>query len=241
MIAPFAWPGPASGIPRSTQAQRACAASLNEHGPFGGRPDAGPGRSCFHSSSGHRDNEGCRGTLALLEQDTARATPRVKGWLCDFRRIGGFPVTLAFLFDASRNKLIAAAQFRTPVLLRPRARRCTSATRPGSSAAASSRATSLTASRATRSPRPASAMTRSTAGRCWPRRRRRVAGRRTARSSRTSSRWCCRTGRTSPFRQRTTRRRRNNASKAQRRPRTVLMFLRALAMTMSAICRSRSS
>ena len=40
-------------------------------------------------------------------------------WLCDFRRIGGFPVTLAFLFDASRNKLIAAAQFRTPVLLRP--------------------------------------------------------------------------------------------------------------------------
>ncbi|MBK8915053.1 MAG: hypothetical protein IPM64_10725 [Phycisphaerales bacterium] len=40
-------------------------------------------------------------------------------WLCDFRKIGGFPITLAFLIDASRNKLIAAAQFRAPLLLRP--------------------------------------------------------------------------------------------------------------------------
>ena len=40
-------------------------------------------------------------------------------WLCDFRKMGGFPITLAFLADSSRSKLIAAAAFRAPVLLRP--------------------------------------------------------------------------------------------------------------------------
>ncbi len=40
-------------------------------------------------------------------------------WLCDFRKIGGFPITLAFLADSSRSKLVAAAAFRAPVLLRP--------------------------------------------------------------------------------------------------------------------------
>lgn len=40
-------------------------------------------------------------------------------WLCDFRKLGGFPITLAFLADSTRSKLIAAAQFRAPVLLRP--------------------------------------------------------------------------------------------------------------------------
>jgi len=40
-------------------------------------------------------------------------------WLCDFRKLGGFPITLAFVADSSRNKLIAAAAFRAPVLLRP--------------------------------------------------------------------------------------------------------------------------
>jgi len=40
-------------------------------------------------------------------------------WLCDFRKMGGFPITLAFLADSSRNKLVAAAGFRAPVLLRP--------------------------------------------------------------------------------------------------------------------------
>ncbi len=40
-------------------------------------------------------------------------------WLCDFRKIGGFPITLAFVADSSRSKLIAAAAFRAPVLLRP--------------------------------------------------------------------------------------------------------------------------
>lgn len=40
-------------------------------------------------------------------------------WLCDFRKMGGFPITLAFLADSSRNKLVAAAAFRAPVLLRP--------------------------------------------------------------------------------------------------------------------------
>jgi len=40
-------------------------------------------------------------------------------WLCDFRKLGGFPITLAFVADTSRNKLIAAAAFRAPVLLRP--------------------------------------------------------------------------------------------------------------------------
>jgi hypothetical protein len=40
-------------------------------------------------------------------------------WLADFRKMGGFPVTLAFLADSSRSKLIAAAVFAAPVLLRP--------------------------------------------------------------------------------------------------------------------------
>ncbi len=40
-------------------------------------------------------------------------------WLCDFRKMGGFPITLAFLADSSRDKLIAAAGLRAPVLLRP--------------------------------------------------------------------------------------------------------------------------
>jgi hypothetical protein len=40
-------------------------------------------------------------------------------WLCDFRKMGGFPITLAFIADTSRNKLVAAAAFRAPVLLRP--------------------------------------------------------------------------------------------------------------------------
>jgi len=40
-------------------------------------------------------------------------------WLCDFRKMGGFPITLAFVADTSRNKLVAAAAFRAPVLLRP--------------------------------------------------------------------------------------------------------------------------
>ena len=40
-------------------------------------------------------------------------------WLCDFRKLGGFPITLAFVADTSRNKLVAAAAFRAPVLLRP--------------------------------------------------------------------------------------------------------------------------
>jgi hypothetical protein len=40
-------------------------------------------------------------------------------WLCDFRKMGGFPITLAFLADASREKLIAATTFRAAVLLRP--------------------------------------------------------------------------------------------------------------------------
>jgi hypothetical protein len=40
-------------------------------------------------------------------------------WLCDVRKLGGFPITLAFLADSSRDKLVAAAGFRAPVLLRP--------------------------------------------------------------------------------------------------------------------------
>jgi hypothetical protein len=40
-------------------------------------------------------------------------------WLCDFRKMGGFPITLAFLADSSRSKLVAAASFAAPVLLRP--------------------------------------------------------------------------------------------------------------------------
>ena len=40
-------------------------------------------------------------------------------WLCDFRKMGGLPITLAFLADTSRDKLVAAAGFRAPVLLRP--------------------------------------------------------------------------------------------------------------------------
>jgi hypothetical protein len=40
-------------------------------------------------------------------------------WLCDFRKIGGFPITAAWVGDSSRNKLIAAAWFRRPVLLWP--------------------------------------------------------------------------------------------------------------------------
>ena len=40
-------------------------------------------------------------------------------WLYDFRKMGGFPITMAFLADSSREKLIAAATFRVPVLLRP--------------------------------------------------------------------------------------------------------------------------
>jgi hypothetical protein len=40
-------------------------------------------------------------------------------WLCDFRKVGGFPITLAFLFESNYNKLLAAAAFREPVLLRP--------------------------------------------------------------------------------------------------------------------------
>ncbi|MBL8879397.1 MAG: hypothetical protein JNG88_09790 [Phycisphaerales bacterium] len=40
-------------------------------------------------------------------------------WLCDFRKIGGFPITLAFLIDTAHSKLIAAATFAAPVLLRP--------------------------------------------------------------------------------------------------------------------------
>lgn len=40
-------------------------------------------------------------------------------WLCDFRKIGGFPITIAWIIDAANTKLVAAARFRTPVLLRP--------------------------------------------------------------------------------------------------------------------------
>jgi len=40
-------------------------------------------------------------------------------WLCDFRKMGGLPITLTFLADSSRSKLVAAAGFRAPVLLRP--------------------------------------------------------------------------------------------------------------------------
>ncbi|MBW7905267.1 MAG: hypothetical protein LC135_05495 [Phycisphaerae bacterium] len=40
-------------------------------------------------------------------------------WLCDFRKMGGFPITMAFLADSSRSKLVAAAGFRAPILLRP--------------------------------------------------------------------------------------------------------------------------
>lgn len=40
-------------------------------------------------------------------------------WLYDFRKMGGFPITMAFLADSSRSKLIAAALFAGHVLLRP--------------------------------------------------------------------------------------------------------------------------
>jgi len=40
-------------------------------------------------------------------------------WLYDLRKMGGFPISMAFLADSSRSKLIAAALFRAPVLLRP--------------------------------------------------------------------------------------------------------------------------
>jgi len=40
-------------------------------------------------------------------------------WLYDLRKMGGFPITLAFLADSSRSKLVAAALFRGHVLLRP--------------------------------------------------------------------------------------------------------------------------
>lgn len=40
-------------------------------------------------------------------------------WLADFRRIGGFPITCAFLADNAREELIAVAYFAAPVLLWP--------------------------------------------------------------------------------------------------------------------------
>jgi hypothetical protein len=40
-------------------------------------------------------------------------------WLHDLRKMGGFPITMAFLADSARSKLVAAALFRGPVLLRP--------------------------------------------------------------------------------------------------------------------------
>lgn len=40
-------------------------------------------------------------------------------WLCDFRKISGFPITMLFLADTIDDKLIAAARFRRPILLRP--------------------------------------------------------------------------------------------------------------------------
>ncbi len=40
-------------------------------------------------------------------------------WLYDFRKMGGFPITIAFLVDETAGVLLAACQFRAPVLLRP--------------------------------------------------------------------------------------------------------------------------
>ncbi len=40
-------------------------------------------------------------------------------WLCDLRAMGGFPITMAFLADATHSKLIAAGKFGAPILLRP--------------------------------------------------------------------------------------------------------------------------
>lgn len=41
-------------------------------------------------------------------------------WLADnWHRVGGFPITLAFLADASRSVLIASASFAAPLLWRP--------------------------------------------------------------------------------------------------------------------------
>lgn len=40
-------------------------------------------------------------------------------WLCDFRKIGGFPITMALLGDGEQSKLVAAGVFRRPVLLWP--------------------------------------------------------------------------------------------------------------------------
>ena len=40
-------------------------------------------------------------------------------WLCDFRKMGGFPISMAFLASSTVNKLVAAAAFRALVLLRP--------------------------------------------------------------------------------------------------------------------------
>jgi hypothetical protein len=40
-------------------------------------------------------------------------------WLCDFRKIGAFPITMAFIARSLANKVIAATKFRDPILLRP--------------------------------------------------------------------------------------------------------------------------
>lgn len=40
-------------------------------------------------------------------------------WLCDFRKIGGWPVTCAWIADSSRAKLVALGVFSAPVLLWP--------------------------------------------------------------------------------------------------------------------------
>ncbi len=42
-------------------------------------------------------------------------------WLCDFRKIGGFPITMVAIYRAAlgASKVVAAARFAAPVLLRP--------------------------------------------------------------------------------------------------------------------------
>jgi len=81
--------------------------------PEVGYPWQRPRKRCYEQCDPY-DPDNCVPSYMQQWDDTGELD-----WLCDFRKMGGLPITLAFLADTSRSKLVAAAAFRTPVLLRP--------------------------------------------------------------------------------------------------------------------------
>jgi hypothetical protein len=51
-------------------------------------------------------------------EDDPEDDPQLQ-WLCDFRKIGGLPLTIAFVVDQSSNTLLAYSRFVHPILWRP--------------------------------------------------------------------------------------------------------------------------